>query len=110
METKAKIRRAENKGVSVFHMLEYRQSSSPAEGQGAFSKRAISVILLYLKHSEVQIFFSLYVTQRLGLSKAYLALFPILNAAVMLIFMVGIHRIGAAKFRVPLWVGLGAVL
>lgn len=52
-------------------------------------------------------FFSLYVTQRLGLSENYLALFPILNAAVMLIFMVGIqHRMSAMKFRVPLWIGL----
>ena len=33
-------------------------------------------------------FFSLYVTQRLGLSENYLALFPILNAAVMLLLMI----------------------
>ena len=53
-------------------------------------------------------FFGLYVTQRLGLSENFLALFPILNAAVMLIFMVGIqHRMSATKFRVPLWIGLG---
>ena len=52
-------------------------------------------------------FFSLYVTQRLGLSENFLALFPILNAAVMLVFMVGIqHRLSATKFRAPLWLGL----
>ena len=52
-------------------------------------------------------FFSLYVTQRLGLSENFLALFPILNAAVMLVFMVGIqHRLSATKFRAPLWTGL----
>ena len=46
-------------------------------------------------------------TQRLGLSENLLAVFPILNAAVMLIFMVGIqHRISVTKFRVPLWIGL----
>ena len=46
-------------------------------------------------------------TQRLGLSENFLALFPILNAAVMLVFMVGIqHRLSATKFRAPLWLGL----
>ena len=31
-----------------------------------------------------------------------------MNAAVMLIFLVGIqHRMSATKFRVPLWIGLG---
>ena len=34
-------------------------------------------------------------------------LFPILNADVTLVFMVGIqHRLSATKFRVPLWTGL----
>ena len=52
-------------------------------------------------------FFSLYVTQRLGIADRYLAFFPILNAAVMLIFMVGIqHRLEAVKFRIPMWIGL----
>lgn len=46
-------------------------------------------------------------TQRLGLSENFLALFPILNAAVILIFMIGLqHRINATKFRIPLWIGL----
>src|SRR5699024_9545510 len=40
-------------------------------------------------------------------SENFLALFPILNAAVMLVFMVGIqHRLSATKFRAPLWLGL----
>ena len=43
-------------------------------------------------------FFGLYVTQRLGLSENFLALFPILNAAVMLIVMIGLqHRINACR-------------
>jgi MFS family permease len=49
----------------------------------------------------------LYVTQRLGIADRYLAFFPILNAAVMLIFMIGIqHRLEAVKFRIPMWIGL----
>ena len=67
---------------------------------------AVSVIL-YITNMVSTNFFGLYVTQRLGLSENYLALFPILNAAVMIIFMVGIqHRMSATKFRAPLWVGL----
>ena len=67
---------------------------------------AVSVIL-YITNMVNTNFFSLYVTQRLGLSENFLALFPILNAAVMLVFMVGIqHRLSATKFRAPLWTGL----
>ena len=109
-ETKqGKIRRAETMGVSVFHMLgEYRQLIPLLlKDKGVLKAVAVSVIL-YITNIVSTNFFSLYVTQRLGLSENYLALFPILNAAVMLIFMVGIqHRMSAAKFRVPLWVGLG---
>ena len=65
-------------------------------------------MILYVTNMVSTNFFGLYVTQRLGLSENFLALFPILNAAVMLVFMVGIqHRLNAAKFRVPLWIGLG---
>lgn len=108
-ETKqGRIRRAETRGVSVFHMLgEYRQLVPRLlKDKGALKAVAVSV-LLYITNMVSTNFFSLYVTQRLGLSENYLALFPILNAAVMLIFMVGIqHRMSATKFRVPLWIGL----
>ena len=70
--------------------------------------KAVAVaVLLYIANVVNTNFFSLYVTQRLGLSDNYLALFPILNAGVMLVFMVGIqHKLNALKFRAPLWVGL----
>ena len=64
-------------------------------------------VLLYITNMVSSNFFSLYVTQRLGLAEDLLAMFPILNAIVMLVFMLGIqHRLDAAKFRVPLWIGL----
>ena len=87
-ETKqGKIRRAETRGISVFHMLgEYRQLiPGMLKNRGVLKAVAVSVIL----------------------SENFLALFPILNAAVMLIFMIGLqHRINATKFRIPLWIGL----
>ncbi len=109
-ETKqGQIRRAETKGVSVFHMLgEYRQLIPRLlQDRGVLKAVAVSVIL-YITNMVSTNFFSLYVTQRLGLSENFLALFPILNASVMLVFMVGIqHRLSATKFRIPLWIGLG---
>ena len=108
-ETKqGQIRRAETKGVSVFHMLgEYRHLIPKLlRDKGVLKAVAVSVIL-YITNMVSTNFFSLYVTQRLGLSENVLALFPILNAAVMLVFMVGIqHRLSATKFRAPLWTGL----
>ena len=108
-ETKqGKIRRAETRGISVFHMLgEYRQLiPGMLKNRGVLKAVAISVIL-YVTNMVSTNFFGLYVTQRLGLSENFLALFPILNAAVMLIFMIGLqHRINATKFRIPLWIGL----
>lgn len=108
-ETKqGSVRRAETRNVSVLHMLgEYRQLiPNLLRNRGVLKAVAVSVIL-YITNMINTNFFSLYVTQRLGLSENLLAIFPILNAIVMLIFMVGIqHRIRIEKFRVPLWIGL----
>ncbi len=108
-ETKqGKIRRAETKGVSIFHMLgEYRQLIPRLLKDKAVLKAVAVSVILYITNMVSTNFFSLYVTQRLGLSENFLALFPILNAAVMLVFMVGIqHRMSSTKFRAPLWIGL----
>ena len=103
------VRKAETKGVSPFRMLgEYRQLIPMLLKNRAVVKAVAVSVLLYIANVVNTNFFSLYVTQRLGLSDNYLALFPILNAGVMLVFMVGIqHKLNALKFRAPLWVGLG---
>ena len=102
------VRKAETKGVSPFRMLgEYRQLIPMLLKNRAVVKAVAVSVLLYIANVVNTNFFSLYVTQRLGLSDNYLALFPILNAGVMLVFMVGIqHKLSALKFRAPLWVGL----
>ena len=52
-------------------------------------------------------FFGLYVTRNLGISEAFLAFFPILNAIIMLIFQIGLqHHLEKLKFRIPMWGGL----
>ncbi len=103
-----KIRRAETKGVSILHMLEEYRQLIPGLLKNKSVLKAVAVsVILYITNMVSTNFFGLYVTQRLGLSENFLALFPILNAAVMLIFMVGFqHRMNATKFRIPLWVGL----
>lgn len=102
------MRRAETKGVSIFHMVgEYRHLIPRLLQDKAVLKAVAVSVILYITNMVNTNFFSLYVTQRLGLSENFLALFPILNAAVMLVFMVGIqHRLSATKFRAPLWTGL----
>lgn len=108
-ETKqGKIRREETRGVSIPHMLgEYRQLIPGLLKNGGVLKAVAVSVILYITNMVSTNFFGLYVTQRLGLSENFLALFPILNAAVMLIFMVGFqHRMSATKFCVPLWIGL----
>ena len=103
------VRKAETKGISPFRMLgEYRQLIPMLLKNRAVVKAVAVAVLLYIANVVNTNFFSLYVTQRLGLSDNYLALFPILNAGVMLVFMVGIqHKLNALKFRAPLWAGLG---
>ena len=105
---RGQVRKAETKGVSPFRMLgEYRQLIPMLLKNRAVVKAVAVAVLLYIANVVNTNFFSLYVTQRLGLSDNYLALFPILNAGVMLVFMVGIqHKLNALKFRAPLWVGL----
>lgn len=108
-ETKqGKIRREKTRGVSIPRMLgEYRQLIPSLLKNGGVLKAVAVSVILYITNMVSTNFFGLYVTQRLGLSENFLALFPILNAAVMLIFMVGFqHRMSATKFRVPLWIGL----
>ena len=97
------MRRAETKGVSIFHMVgEYRHLIPRLLQDKAVLKAVAVSVILYITNMVNTNFFSLYVTQRLGLSENFLALFPILNAAVMLVFMVGIqHRLSATKVPRP---------
>ncbi|MDD3206548.1 MAG: MFS transporter [Lachnospiraceae bacterium] len=103
-----KIRMAETKDTSVLQMLyEYKDLIPKVLKNKEIMKVLIVSVILYITNLVSTNFFSLYVTQRLGIASRYLAFFPILNAAVMLIFMVGIqHRLEFVKFRIPMWIGL----
>ena len=103
-----KIRVAETKDASVLQMIyEYRDLIPKVLMNKEIMKVVIVSVILHITNLVSTNFFSLYVTQRLGIANRYLAFFPILNAAVMLIFMIGIqHRLDSVKFRIPMWIGL----
>lgn len=103
-----KIRKAETKGLSVVKMLaEYRQLIPRMLRDREIMKAVTVSVILYITNIVSTNFFSLYVTQQLGIPDNYLALFPILSAAVTLFFMVVVqHRMDSVKFRIPMWAGL----
>lgn len=103
-----KIRITETKDISTFQMLfEYKNLVPKVLKNKEIMKVVTVSVILYITNIVINNFFSLYVTQRLGIPESFLALFPILNAAVMLIFMIGIqHRMESVKFRIPMWIGL----
>lgn len=103
-----KIRMAETKDTSVLQMLyEYKYLIPKVLKNKEIMKVLIVSVILYITNLVSTNFFSLYVTQELGIASRYLAFFPILNAAVMLIFLIGIqHRLEFVKFRIPMWSGL----
>jgi MFS family permease len=103
-----KIRMVETKNTSVLKMIyEYKVLIPKVLKNKEIMKVVIVSVILHITNIVSTSFFSLYVTQRLGIADGYLAFFPILNAAVMLIFMIGIqHRLDSVKFRIPMWIGL----
>ena len=103
-----KSRIIETKETSILQMLlEYKNLIPKVLKNKEMMKVVIVSVILYITNIVSTNFFSLYVTQRLGIADSYLAFFPILNAAVMLLFMVGIqHRLDSVKFKIPMWIGL----
>ena len=88
-----KIRMAETKDTSLLHMLyEYKELIPKVLKDKEVMKVLAVSVILYITNMVSTNFFSLYVTQWLGIESRYLAFFPILNAAVMLIFMIGIQH------------------
>lgn len=103
-----KIRMKETKDTPVLKMLyEYKDLIPKVLKNKEILKVLAVTVILHITNLVSINFFSLYATQRLGIAERYLAFFPILNAAVMLVFMIGIqHRLESVKFRIPMWVGL----
>ena len=103
-----KVRMNETKNTPVLQMLyEYKDLIPKVLKNKEIMKVIAIFVILHITNLINTSFFSLYVTERLGIAQRYLAFFPILNAVVMLIFMVGVqHRLEFVKFRIPMWIGL----
>lgn len=103
-----KIRMAETKDTTISQMLYEYKYLIPKVLKNKEIMKVLSVsVILQITSLVGSNFFSLYVTQRLNIASRYLAFFPILNAAVMLIFLIGIqHRLEFVKFRILMWSGL----
>lgn len=108
-ETKqGQIRMDETKSLSVKEMLAEYRLLIPKILKNWDLLKIVSVNVIFRITMLVSsTFFGLYVTRNLGISETYLAFFPILNAIIMLIFMIGLqHKLEALKFRIPMWGGL----
>lgn len=103
-----KIRMNETRNTPALQMLyEYKDLIPKVLKNKEIIKVLTISVILHITTLINTNFFGLYVTQRLGIAERYLAFFPILNAAVMLVFMIGIqHRLESVKFRIPMWIGL----
>lgn len=108
-ETKqGEIRQKETKSIPIRIMLQEYRNVMP---QIFRSSATVKVILIdtiwFVALMLTQTFFGLYVTTELGVEERFLALFPILNAIVILSFMFVIqHKIAHVKNKIPLGAGL----
>ena len=102
------IRRAETKGVPFMKVFaEYRILIPRIFRNRELIKTIVLRMILHITNLVNASFFGIFITQRLQIQERYLAFFPILNAVVMLIFLVGIqHKLEHVKARIPLWVGI----
>ena len=105
---RGKIRMVETKSVSIREMLLEYKELIPRVLKNKDVMKIVSINVIFRITTLISTtFFGLYITVRLGIPQRYLAFFPILNAAVMLVFMVGLqHKLESIKFRLPMWGGL----
>ena len=108
-ETKqGKIRKKETKSIPVSTMiLEYTRIIPQILKSPATMKIVVLNVILHITVLITTTYFGLYVTAKLGVPEQFLAIFPIINAVVMLLFMFVIqHRIEFVKNKIPMWAGL----
>ncbi|QOV18176.1 MFS transporter [Blautia liquoris] len=107
-ETRQGMKRKEQtKGQSLWYMIsEYRYILPRIFQDKPTVKILIIMVLLQMTTQITNNFFSLYTTENLGIQKSFLALFPILRAVIMLIFMfVMQEKLENFPFRIPMGVG-----
>lgn len=104
-----RIRLQETKNISLFNMLlGYREVLTRIIKTPATVRVLCLVTLVSISQLISGNFFSLYVTQNLGMPEQFLAWFPILRAAIMLVFFFGVqNRLNERSIRTVMLTGLG---
>jgi MFS family permease len=102
------IRLAQTKDLPMRKMLYEYKGLLPQIFRSKTVMQIMAVnIILQIATMVNTTFFPLNVTGRLGLAARELAVFPILNAAVMLVFMFAIqHRLEHLRHKTSMWIGL----
>ena len=87
------IRLKETAGVPIYHLLlQYKGVLKQIFTTPATVRVLLLIIILHIQQIAGG-FFTLYVTQDLGLPDAYIAWFPVLRGAIMLVFFLAFQRI-----------------
>lgn len=102
------IRKEQTRHVSAFKMVKEYRGLWPLLFKSKNTARIFIVtVLLSITGMITSTFFGLYANQSLGAPESSLALFPILRAAVMLVFFFGLaHVMDRFKMKRPLIIGL----
>lgn len=108
-ETKRGVKRMKaTKSMRLSEMvLEYKPIIKQMLVDINLKKVVILNVLLRVTGLVASTFFGLYITRALELPESYLAFFPILNAIVMLVFMIGLQKfLERFKIQISMWAGL----
>lgn len=105
---RGEIRRRETKGVSIWAMLRQYKSVLTLMLHTRETLQVLGIMLVLNITSMISgSFFSLYVTQNLQVPDAWLAYFPMVRAAVMLIFIFSVQTmLNRLPFHIPVMTGL----
>ncbi|MDL2233611.1 MFS transporter [Ruminococcaceae bacterium OttesenSCG-928-L11] len=103
-----KIRKKETEGMSIFQIMSgyggiVRQVAASGE-----MKLSLAITAFFMVTSMVmQNFFGLYTTQNLGVPEHFLALFPIIRSAILMVFLFVIQpRLARFGFKGPMLTGI----
>lgn len=109
-ETKVgSIRLSETQGLSLFQIIKGYKELIPHFFRSGNMRLATTISVLFIAaNTVIDNFFGIYVTQALLIPDQYLAYFPIIRSAILLIFLFFIQpRISRFGFKGPMLVGVG---
>lgn len=112
-ETKAgRVRLQETRGMSLWAILAEYKDLIPRFFRSGNMVLAMTITVLFtITTTIMQNFFGVYATQAMGVADQFLAYFPIIRSAIMLLFLFFIqNRIARFGYKGPMLVGVGMYL